>query len=187
MEIKPVKIETSSYKVENIIELQIGRNNYKTASTYDVLIKNSESRNYDFLIDRGKIFINGNAPDTKFLVVSDAYFSCLFPIQFVSKNEKFQVVNFTEISNRINKKDKELKADFSGDGIDYISEAFIKQINSEEKLQNFIANLNLISALQISFQKLKQTEDSKWNILPISNTFWKGNSAFQIENNILNL
>lgn len=186
MEIKPVKIETSSYKIENIIELQIGRNNYKTTASYDVLLKNSDSHKYDFVIDRGKISINGNTPDTKFLAVSDAYFSCLFPIQFILKSAKFQVVNYTEIANRISEKDNELKAYFTGDGIEYISAAFLKQTNSEEKLQSFIVNLNLISAIQISFQKFTKTEHLNWNILPLSNTFWAGNSAFEAESNILN-
>ena len=185
MEIKPVKIETSSYEVENIIELNIGRNSYKTKASYNVLLRKSDSHKYNFIIDRGKISINGNTLDNKFLRISDAYFSCLFPIQFILKNDKFQVVNYIEIANRITKKDKNLKADFSGDGIEYISAAFLEKTNSEAKLQNFISNLNLISAFQISFQKFKITEHLNWNILPLSNTFWTGNSSFEVEKNIL--
>lgn len=182
MKIKPLKIKTSSYKVENVITFQIGENKHETATTYDILLKNSDGLKYDFLLDRGKISINGSLPDTKFLSISDDYFSCLFPIHFLVKNEKFIVANFSEINDRIIRKDKELKSAFSGDGIDYISSEFLAKTNSEEKMQRFISGLNIVNALQFSLQKTQEITLANWNILLISNTLWEGYSTFDIEN-----
>lgn len=183
MKSKPLnKAKSASYNVENVIDLIIGEKNYKTTATYTILLKN---QNYDFILDRGKLSINGNLPDTKFLSLADNYFSCLFPIHFEIKNDRISIKNFLEITNRINKKDKELKSIFSGDGIDYISNEFLKKTNSEEKLHDFISNLNLIKTLLFSIQKFKKIQYMSWNILPILNTFWEGYSTFDIEHNLL--
>jgi len=185
MKTKPLKIETGAYKIENVITIQIGESNYKTTASYDILLKKSDSYRYDFLLDRGKISIDGSLPDTKFLSISDQYFSCLFPIHFLDKNSQLVVINFSEITDRIIQKDKELKSNFSGDGIDYISSEFLEKTNSEEKLQRFISSLNLTNALQFSLQKFEEIQHSNWTILPISNTSWEGYSTFDVENNLL--
>lgn len=186
MNIKPkIFIKSASYEVENTIDIKISDVNFKTTSSYAILIKKRENLKYDFLLNRGNISINGTSIDTKFLNISDQYFSCLFPINFLIENGKLHVANFSEITNRISQKDKELKSNFSGDGIDYISSEFLAKTNSEEKMRNFISSLNLINALQLSLQKFENIKDFNWQILPISDTSWKGYSTFDVENNLL--
>jgi len=183
MDKKPVQIKTASYKVENEITLLVGKSNYKTSSSYSILLKKSNSSTFDFIVDRGQITINGNVPDTKFLSISDHYFNCLFPIHFLLTNGSLIVANFSEINDRIIQKDKELKSNFSGDGIDYISTSFLAKTNSEEKLQDFISSLNLVNAILLSLQKFKRKENINWYILPICNTSWQGISDFDATDN----
>jgi hypothetical protein len=165
------KIITSNYyKVSHDITLKMGQSVYKTLATFNVFIKKLDSLKYDIFLDRSNFKINGEEVESKFIYSPHLYFSCLFPLRFKIQKNELVVVNFTEVMARITEKDLELKEEFDNESLSYTRQQFLDQVDTANKLQNFVSSLSIIKIIGLSLHRFAENLDYRllWQTPPVT-------------------
>jgi hypothetical protein len=161
------KIFTSNYyEVKNEIKLKLGEGFYSNISTFNLFIKKLNSLKYDIFLDRSNFKVNGEEIEKKFSLLSHEYFSCIFPLRFSIRANKLVVINFKEVMARITEKNLDLKEDYDGDGLDYIRQQFLDQVDTSDKLQIFVSSLSIVKIIELSLQRFTEnpTIDLQWQM-----------------------
>jgi hypothetical protein len=181
------KATSNHYEVKHYVEYNMGDKSFKTNSSYDLSIKKVNQKSYDILLDRLNFKINGQKIVSKYPLVAHEYFDSLFPIKFKIKNNELVVVNFEEISIRINKKDDFYCNNNPDDEILNISEQFLNTVSTPQKLQEFIFSLAIIRIINMSLLGFahKQTLTTPWDIISFAKVIFETTRNEEIQNNTI--
>lgn len=180
---------TSTYTLEEKSFLKIGEQDHESALSYNLYIETSEGEKQNIIINRTNLKVNGEKINTRFLEVANQYIEALFPLECSIEKFRLKIINLSEIKRRIKEEDQKITDQYSGDGIDHIRNQFFNATETDQKLSDFIKQLNCMKVLNLGMQKFEKKQDYflKWNILPIGFSQWKGSINFSIEQNKLHL
>ena len=177
----------TTYFIEDKATLKIGEQEYQTTLTYTLYIGKGKNAGYDTTIERSNLKTNQQKIDTKFLKIANQYMESLFPLRCRIQNYRLIVGNLAEIKERIQKTDKIILNNYSGEGLGHIRKNFLKAVEDEDYLRDFIKQLHFIKLLNFGMQKFEKKQDYffKWNILPIGFSEWRGKMDYNIDKNQL--
>ncbi|MBE0392398.1 hypothetical protein HNQ02_002807 [Flavobacterium sp. 7E] len=164
------------YNVQHSVALTLNNKADTTAVSYTISIEKNQEFDHLYKLNRDDFKINDKIIDTKFNEVANAYFALLFPIIFFHDGKNCAIRNHKQILEKIYEGDKYLCDQYDGEGIKYIREQFLEQVNTEEKMEHFIFSLPLFQLLQLAMQT-KEDDSSfshKWQIMPVGEALWEG-------------
>lgn len=167
---------TSNYlEVKNTIAFKIGDSQYDATATYDIYLKKEKNQNFDVSIDRQKFKVNDQEIEDKFASISNRYFNCLFPMCFNLEKDQLVATNFEATNKRIAKVDTDLKNNMDGEGLEYISDQFLSQTNSNEKIIALIDSLAIVKILNLALLRYEKKSNFNltWTVPSVGKTFFK--------------
>lgn len=176
-----------NFKVVQSIYYELFEKKYESKVTYKLEI--IEHYNSKIEIKRHNFKVDDKEVTTKFERIAHAYNDALFPVLFAVKDGAFSLINYSEISERLNRLDKELKLKHEGSGFNYIRESFLEKAAKDgNAMIKYLYSFGLISMLRFCLEK-KENDDNYhfyWNIHPLEcELFWKGKKHFTPDSNLL--
>lgn len=171
----PSTILSSNYfEVSNEIGLKIGEVDSNAKATYELVFKRKRNENHDIELTRLKFLINQKEIVNKFSNISNAYFECLFPMQFVIVNDTLDLSNYKEIKKRIEKTDEFLTNKYKGEGLNYIRKEFLDKVATELEMKQFVNSLNIVKIFNLTLNRFLENVVSEfnWTIPAIGNSLW---------------
>lgn len=156
----------SFYEVEDVITFQLGKNNYSSKASYCIHLEKSKLYSNQIILNRIDFKIDDKEVEKKFPKISNLYFSSIFPLLLTHQEGNYSVAQYNETAKRIMENDLVIRNNYSGDGLDYIREQFLKKVKNQTEFQKFIEELPFYQVLNISAYNKFQKEqfNFQWNI-----------------------
>lgn len=180
-----------NFNVTHIVDFELFEEKSAINSTYEIQFEQLQSKNLHIEVRRNDFKVDGKKIESKLEKIVYEYINAIFPVLFNVEEKSFTLSNFSEIAERIEAKDEELKLEHEGPEFHYIRSQFLENTAKDgSSMTRYFFSLGLMKVIMLCFQKTENHEqyDFCWDIVPIETTLsWEGKIKYDLASKTLNL